>query len=816
MERTAILSDLEALGRKPALFFLAVAVLLRWELLFGPYAPVQMFDTFDIFMTAMKSASAHLLQGGVYAWEHNTLCGHTVTAIGFNLFHPAVLLLTFMPLWLIYSLWTLLLNFFSSYGLYLYLSKIRRLTHAASLFGGFIFPFLNLGEAGNVSSAWIYLFPLYLYLFHNYHQVGRTKKLLYLLSMGAIFISSFLQLTLPFIPMIHFALILALSRPFQIMRRNLRLFFMLWGAYLLIQAPVIYSTFAEIPFSHRAEWIFDPPVGFMTYLIKIGTGNILSLDLFFNLIPLSLMITALWTARNRSVRFWTTTGAIVLLFVGLSHSRDGIAFIQHLGPIKLLQIVRFSILFPFIFCLLASEGFSALERERDAQTLFQKSFLFVVVVLIFLNARFLTSNTEYDQHRSVVFLGVVAALLAFLYSVIPPALKKFRLVALGLLSLYLIVTCNGIWQTRWAGTRFGYFFRNNPAAEFVKGALEKDVKNGSPYRVALMNSEYPVFLEYHGLQTADGYVNIYSARYKHFWAEVIKPIRMRSRAISSYFMTGGSRAYLWQILSSQEQIFDHLECNTHLLALANVKYLFSWYKIREPERYNLSLFYDPSTQPAENLHPLRMAKSDLRQLRWKGAFTNIREWLAGYRPYCVYVLNDALPRSFIVSDWLIQGQTMNTLNTLGRLTTRELSEKAVLQQQDIRGIQLPPPHPGPAGFSKITADKPDHIQVTGTSTRPGILVFSENYNEHWKASVNGRPQDVFPVDHTFIGTEVPAGSFTVELEYKDDLLHLMYFFELLGFPLLFAPIFLKQPAITEVTHETQRGAIRPRLLQQPL
>ncbi len=47
----------------------------------------------------------------------------------------------------------------------------------------------------------------------------------------------------------------------------------------------------------------------------------------------------------------------------------------------------------------------------------------------------------------------------------------------------------------------------------------------------------------------------------------------------------------------------------------------------------------------------------------------------------------------------------------------------------------------------------------------GMLVLSEMYYPGWKATVNGKQSEIYPVDGALRGIEVSAGPNRVELEY---------------------------------------------------
>jgi hypothetical protein len=63
---------------------------------------------------------------------------------------------------------------------------------------------------------------------------------------------------------------------------------------------------------------------------------------------------------------------------------------------------------------------------------------------------------------------------------------------------------------------------------------------------------------------------------------------------------------------------------------------------------------------------------------------------------------------------------------------------------------------------------PNRLRMRVTSSKPGVLVVTDNYYPAWKATVGGKPAAVFRADYTFRGVVVPAGTTDVEMYYSTD------------------------------------------------
>ncbi len=70
------------------------------------------------------------------------------------------------------------------------------------------------------------------------------------------------------------------------------------------------------------------------------------------------------------------------------------------------------------------------------------------------------------------------------------------------------------------------------------------------------------------------------------------------------------------------------------------------------------------------------------------------------------------------------------------------------------------------GTATITGESPTSVSVAVKGSRPGILVLSDTFYPGWKASVNGKETDVFPVDGMFRGIQIDGGELNVEFWYE--------------------------------------------------
>jgi len=85
----------------------------------------------------------------------------------------------------------------------------------------------------------------------------------------------------------------------------------------------------------------------------------------------------------------------------------------------------------------------------------------------------------------------------------------------------------------------------------------------------------------------------------------------------------------------------------------------------------------------------------------------------------------------------------------------------------LEGAQLPAEDDGPVAEAAIIApESHDMVTVRIAQTRPGVLVLCDAWYPGWSATVNGKAEEVFPVNGIFRGVEVGEGEHTVVFKYE--------------------------------------------------
>ncbi len=123
-------------------------------------------------------------------------------------------------------------------------------------------------------------------------------------------------------------------------------------------------------------------------------------------------------------------------------------------------------------------------------------------------------------------------------------------------------------------------------------------------------------------------------------------------------------------------------------------------------------------------------------------------------------------RFAVVGDW-VGLDASATLAKLRDPTTVPLRQVIVPSEVAAR---LPAPSgTGLAGSVKVEGYQPGYMQLDVTADKPAILRASDYFSRYWRASINGKPSEVFRCDHVFTGVALEPGHYTVTLEHLPPL-----------------------------------------------
>jgi hypothetical protein len=271
----------------------------------------------------------------------------------------------------------------------------------------------------------------------------------------------------------------------------------------------------------------------------------------------------------------------------------------------------------------------------------------------------------------------------------------------------------------------------------------------------------------YGLETADGYSNLYPESYKDFWEALFPTSSGRTTQPIEFFRRGGSQVRLYtstRNLRKPEGIRADLRWRMQLLSLANVRYLISPIRLwTSPDYPIVPLILDPASGRlvAQGLPSGELARP-------------AGPTPSGGQTIYIYENTKALPRAFLTGMLQVFSSRADVLSKMKASGVRELSRSALAATQDLPAeaaalLLQPPPSTGlnvPVGTAAITTNSTDALSVTTAAARPAVLVVSMSYSASWKAWIDGRRAPVMRTDYTFMGVVLPAGSHRVTLRYE--------------------------------------------------
>lgn len=286
----------------------------------------------------------------------------------------------------------------------------------------------------------------------------------------------------------------------------------------------------------------------------------------------------------------------------------------------------------------------------------------------------------------------------------------------------------------------------NFASPVIRDLAER-TKREAPFRVATaVGLIFPTYAMAYGLESSDGYANLYPLRYKQFWSRVIRPLTAGNPRLDAYFNHWGNRIYLFPptaIPGPDIRFADYY--NLDLLSLANTRYIVSRSRLIDDR-------LTPVHEPAEEFYRLpRRAQTRLR----------VRENFGGNTALFVYENRAFLPRFFVADTVRAFASDTALLDALAAADHTTLRRTVFVQGADLPAGEL--------GVRKadirMAAYAPDAITLNVTLDGRGVLIVSNAWSPYWKVTINGRPGKIIPADHTFWGVLLEAGAQQVRFTY---------------------------------------------------
>ncbi len=315
------------------------------------------------------------------------------------------------------------------------------------------------------------------------------------------------------------------------------------------------------------------------------------------------------------------------------------------------------------------------------------------------------------------------------------------------------------------------------------------------FRVASVLPLQPAYAYAQGLETVDGWANVYPAVYRDLWLRVLAPLfeAMPSnraifgadsgRAEDNFIFLGADLVHPSVGLLPGEDLQEAMRSgfdvdrrfNLNLLRMLNVRYLLSAYPLRGS---GLSLVHaaDPWPTWAEyrdrntglvrgERHPPEMTLRP--RLRYLQPFYDYYQFglrkLRG-KDVFVYELSGSVERFRLVRNVEVAVDGKAALDRLASLDAEGVRDTAVLAAADARDFA--PRRELSGGVVKTLAYRPDRIELEVTAPGDAFLVMASTWSPYWIADVDGQRAALVRANHAQYGLSLAPGRHRIALAYR--------------------------------------------------
>lgn len=564
-----------------------------------------------------------------------------------------------------------------------------------------------------------------------------------------------------FMPLFHFFFILFVPKSWNARKKVFVVYSLVWAFVALLNLPMIVSLLVNATYSSRKLiewapqdtsirdilssifWFFFSPV----HQSSITLGFTASLMIFFSLLNFRQ-----WSRLTKRLFYYYIATLFFTQFV--IYSSWFLSFWTSL-PVSGFRLARLVFIGPFVLFIMAMSNMERfLEFLRGPQ---RKVFLLIFITAAIPVMTQLIRNSfpsNYLEAVVVVFLAVITAISLTVLREKGAGSRAYIILFIVLILSERFVQIN---LTRVADVRppsFTHFYKSDLFDRF-RPAHKYD------YRIAFINW-HPVVGLYNRHQVAGG-IGQYSQRYYYFWDTLITG-KAESRAFHDYY----HMAYLLDEGAKKEgsppKVIREPGFSTDLLALHNVRYIFSFNEIENPGRWGLTLVN-------RGISPERRPGIGRGVQVFERIFTPI--------PYYVYEINKCLPRVFTAASYELMDGQESLKAYLRRNGVNKLADRIVYNRDDLSEktlnllslLQRGTPaneNPGMAEQSRprIVSYSDNKIIINVTAPVPRQLVLNENYFRDWTATINGRPAIILPAYGVFRSVILQQGENRVVFEYK--------------------------------------------------
>src|SRR3990172_6507367 len=126
----------------------------------------------------------------------------------------------------------------------------------------------------------------------------------------------------------------------------------------------------------------------------------------------------------------------------------------------------------------------------------------------------------------------------------------------------------------------------------------------------------------------------------------------------------------------------------------------------------------------------------------------------------VYENTRVLPRVFLVTKYRVLSESEQIIDTL-RKTEFDPTKEVILEEDPKVSLTSD----SLTGEAEIIAYAPNNVAVKAKLSKPGFLVFTDNFYPDWSVYVDGKLDKLYRADYTFRSVYLTAGEHRVEFAF---------------------------------------------------
>lgn len=676
-------------------------------------------DNIKLFYPYRKFTIEELKKGRIPLWNPYTFSGSVNHAMYQSaVFYPLNIVYLFLPLVDAWSVIVMITPVLTGWFMYLFLRSLG-LRRGSSFFGALVFAvsgwMMAFWEEVIVKGHTILWLPLALY--------GVNKKKMFV---------------------VVIALVNAILAGFPQMIVYLFITLGLWGWYQKKKGFVMSGIFMALLLT-AFQWIpafeafLKAPRGkvdtfslFETYLTPLthlvtflapdfwgnpGTYNNFSPFRYLQehtiFIGIPAILFALSALLTRSVSMFWKVFSLITLSMGFALPTSWILYTLKIPILNIAMPVRIFVLATFGLSTLAAYG---IEKHSPKNNKFPILLISSVFILLWFFVGLMIFISKYSTDKIVMNYATVS----LRNLVLPTVIFVLTVLCFKSKRAYLVIFMSFL-------TLVGAYFFGNKILYFSERGYEyplvepiRKLQELAGYdRVWSYGDGYIVrnISSFFDLYSAEGYEALYSHRY----GTLLHTIVTRGILTDRIQRTDATLSE-----TGQYEIMTNNPVRVRLMSLLGVKYILE-HKDTDADR-------------------VKRFPPDLFKLAWENE---------GWR---IWEYNQALPRTFLVSQGIVESDPQKIIDKLLDLKT-DLRKTVVVETKEAALSS------DTQGIASITEYQPSSVTISTKTTGPALLFLSDSYYPGWRAFVDSVETPIYRANFVFRAVKVPEGAHTVRFLY---------------------------------------------------